>query len=183
MQSAVMGCCCPSAPACCYSTVMCVVNNGLITNDLQTYQATGNATPAFLNGPACGSIGCKLSTLATQVQGIFITVIPAPSPVTSILATWELYSVRWNTLYDLCSILPPGSVHAGEFNRDPYWILRLKFSRSTTFGSFNFIATYRRLSETQPDFRCPSLGVYEYVFQASTVGGAFISSNSTVTIA
>lgn len=197
MQSAIMGCCCPSLPECCYSTLMCVVTNGIMTRRYPlgsfgdvTYQAMGNALPAYTDGPECGSVGCTLSVFtAADIQGTWITMSP-PTPAGSPNATWQLYSLRWNTLYNLCTILPPGSVHAGEMNRDPLWYLKLTITRAALFSfpAFTLEVFYRRLSETPPQFQCASLGVYEYGYQTSTllsngVPAATMSTSSSVTLA
>jgi len=185
MQSLVMGCCCASAPACCYSSLMCVVNNGnILTNETaqDSYQATGNSTPATgFNGTPnqCGTTGCIL-TLGSI--GTTITIVPS----TNITATWQLYSLRWNNAYDLCTILPAGSgVHSGEMNRDPSWYLKLVINRSGAGSdpAFTLDVLYRRLSQTPPQFQCPSLGVYDY-FAQSTTGtyGATMSTSSSVTL-
>jgi hypothetical protein len=197
MQSMVMACCCPSGQTCCYSTLMCAVTNGVVTarynyggsSDL-VFQAIGNATPAYTNGPECGAVGCTLSlTTVTHIQGTYITTNPA-TPNTEAPARWQLFSLRWNTLYNLCSILPPGSVHAGEINRDPRWVLKLTFSRAAALfdPAFTLDVFYRRLSETPPQFQCASLGVYEYETQYCTLDNfglpiASMSTGSSVTLA
>lgn len=197
MQSAVMGCCCPTSQTCCYSTLMCVVANGVITRRYpfgssgdEIFQAMGNATPAYTKGPECGAVGCTLSLATTpHIQGTYITMNPA-TPAGNVPARWQLYSQRWNTLYDLCAILPPGSVHAGEINRDPRWVLKLTITRVAIFSfpAFTLDVFYRRLSETPPQFQCASLGVYEYEYQTCTLDNygfpaAVMSTSSSVTLA
>lgn len=197
MQSMVMACCCPAGQSCCYSTLMCAVTNGVITRRYpfgssgdEIFQAIGNATPAYTNAPECGTVGCTLSLASVaHIQGTVITTNPA-TPAGNVAARWQLYSVRWNTLYDLCSILPPGSVHAGEMNRDPRWILKLTITRVALFSfpAFTLDVFYRRLSETPPQFQCASLGVYEYESQISTLDdfgfpAAAMSTSSSVTLA
>lgn len=183
MQSMVMGCCCGSAPiACCHSSLMCVVNNGVFTDNSGgggSWQVIGNTSAANFGGTPCGSIGCTTYTGGT---GTNLAVVPQAT----VVASWALSSSRWNNAYDLCTILPPGSgVHAGEMNRNPLWNLRLNISRTGSGFSPSFTLTvfYRRLSQTPPQFQCPSLGVYEY-FSQSTTGtyGGFMSTSSSVTL-
>lgn len=180
MQGIVTGCCCPPSEPCCYSSLACAVDGGIISvrADFQSvllpqWEILQSVPPTFFNaiyGP-CFNPGCRTTGSPGGSTAMTYDLATA-QPFTILFAppSWSLYSQVWQLNANWCGVLTSGP-HAGEQNRDPRWFLRLIF-QGTILDAYNtgFVLTafYRRLSETLPDYRCPSLGVYEYESQTCT---------------
>ena len=200
MQGIVTGCCCPPSEPCCYSSLACAVDGGIISvrqsylsEPIAQWKLLQSVPPTFFNAsinpcftPGCrttGSPGGSIAVTYEQAATFPFTFLPYQP-------TWVLYSQVWQSTAGWCALLTSGP-HAGEYNRDPRWFLRLTLQGVLDDGyntGFTLSVIYRRLSETLPDFRCPSLGVYEYESQTSTFfsGGivpiARMSTTSFVTL-
>lgn len=207
MQGIVTGCCCPPSEPCCYSSLACVVDGGIISvrnysqgQFLPQWKLLQSVPPTFFNAPVnpCFTPGCRTTATPTGTPAgtpggsIDMTYdLATTQPFTYLFAppTWSLYSQVWQYNANWCGLLTSGP-HAGEYNRDPRWFLRLIFQGNIdgTGVGFTLTAFYRRLSQTLPDFRCPSLGVYEYEshtstnFFTTTIPIASMSSASFVTL-